>query len=345
MEHKRCKSCGKLILNEESVLCSKCGSEMHKDCALNDSGKPICDVCCMNSIDEVNTVKENVKLPTVIRRSHIESYRSCPYRAYKEIIENIQLPHSSFAQVGIDLHELFHKANIGEILTIKDMKNEFLKIFNTYEDLMFENDLNLYKDRNVQQHREHMYKIGIDSIDGYYDISKDMPNRPYMAEENIVFSIGDSYPDVSITMDRIDEDGLMLAISDYKTGHVVVGQKIVTELQPPLYIHAVRKHTGREVSKFTLYYLAEGKSRTYVRVTDDVYECKVNNRVYSISINKAIQEVKEVFSHMQNNEWSIPNGDKSMYFKCKTCPLKTANLCEGAEIESWRKQNNGGFEW
>jgi RecB family exonuclease len=180
-----------------------------------------------------------------------------------------------------------------------------------------------------------MYQRGIESINSFYELLPTFPDKPFVTEKTIEFDVGADLPKVSITMDRIDEVDDMLDITDYKTGTVIVGQRISSDLQPPLYIKAVRDHFNRPVRRFRLIYLQEGKERVYERVDDDNYVCIVRKREYKINITESVKEVQKIFQHIKNGEFNIPNDTKSMFFTCKMCHFKENGTCRGAEEEIW----------
>lgn len=333
-----CKNCFTSIEDmRKETHCAVCNSPLHKECAINDGGTSYCDVC-FTVKDEEGTVIM-CEVPDTIRRSYIETYRSCPYAFYLCVIKGMNVTTNSYARIGIDLHEMFEQASKGIIKSADEMKMKYKKIFDTYEDSIFEPDLILYKDMNVQQLREKLYAQSYDAIDTFFNILPTLPNQPYALEQNIIFNVGEDLPKVSITMDRVDEVDGELEISDWKTGSVMVGQKLSSDLQAPLYIYAVREHFGKPVRKFTLYYLPENKVRTFERIDTENYECVVNKRKYKINLTDAIREVQGVFAQIKKSNFNIPRDTKKMYFTCKTCSFKRNEQCQGADIESWKQHN------
>ena len=75
-EEKVCKQCGTKLDWSNSTLCCKCGVPLCEDCALKNNYK--CEKC---------SDKAKIVLPDVIRRSHIEDYKSCPYYFKLEVID------------------------------------------------------------------------------------------------------------------------------------------------------------------------------------------------------------------------------------------------------------------
>ena len=51
------------------------------------------------------------EVPDVVRRSYIKQYDDCPYQFYMEHSKGIKQEANIYAQMGIDLHELFEKGS------------------------------------------------------------------------------------------------------------------------------------------------------------------------------------------------------------------------------------------
>ena len=158
------------------------------------------------------------KIPEVIRRSYIETYKQCPYKFYQSVIKGNEMPFSIYIILGIDLHDLFDKAEKDFSYTMVEMKQEFEDIFNKYEPILFD---------GVDKFA--MYKRGLDSIDTFYSLIKDMP-KPYRSEEKLEFSVGNDLPKVSCTLDRINLVDGELEVCDWKTGNVMVGKAFFIRL-------------------------------------------------------------------------------------------------------------------
>lgn len=338
-----CKNCFTSVDMRSAVKCAVCNAPLHKDCAINDGGT-FCDVCYTVKTEGGDAMKvTNFEVPAVIRRSYIEQYKSCPYSFYLNVIKGVEQAPSSFAQIGIDLHELFKEACEGKYTSSDSLRVAYLPIWNKYEDNLFEQDLHLYKDMDVPRFKKKMENQINDAIDTFSNILCNMPKQAFALEQTIEFSIGDDLPKVQITMDRVDKDGDYLIISDWKTGAVKTGQALSSDLQTPLYIKAIRDHFGLPVKEFNFYYLPENKVRTWIRVDDENYICTVNKREYKINITDAVREVQTIFSHIKKGNFNIPKDAKKLYFTCKTCYYKRSGTCQGADMESW-KQYNGGIK-
>lgn len=337
---ERCVNCFSDIEDmRKATRCSMCNKPLHKDCAINDNGI-FCDVCYTIKCENVSLKSTEVEIPSVIRRSYIELYKRCPYAFYMSVIKQTETGVSCFAQIGIDLHELFHQACLGKIANQETMVDMYKDIFDTYEDDLFENDIMLYSNMTIDKLRIKMWEQSKSAIDVFFNVAlRQLPATPMTLEENIIFNIGDDLPQVSITMDRIDEVDGMLEVCDWKTGTVMVGQKISSDLQAPLYIYAIREYFKKPVRKFTFFYLPENKIRIFERVDDDNYVCRVNKREYKINLTDAIREVQGIFAQIKKGNFNIPRDTKKMYFSCKTCGLKHKEICKGADIESWNNLN------
>lgn len=318
------------------VQCTSCNVPLHKDCT--STGR--CDACELNTAKEVNRSMD-VVLPDAIRRSHIEQYKSCPYSLYLDL-KNGDIKHNNegeddnegsiYAILGRDLHELFDKASNDLGYSIGTMLADFQAKWYNYTPELFESG----------EFKEKMYERAITCISAFYGVLNTLPHVPHITEENIVFSIDEHLPNVSITMDRIDMINGELEMLDWKTGKVMVGKKLTTDLQAPLYIYAVKQKYNLPIRKFTFYYLNEGKTRVFERINDDQYMCTVKKNEYVVSLTETIREVKSLFSRMKNGDFNIPLDTKSMFFTCKMCAHQAKGLCRGADEESWHVNFNQG---
>lgn len=325
-------------LGESKIECDSCGAEMHMSCknTCEKCEKTLCDECALEG-KHCNDEKDEEPANQIdkIRRSHIELYKTCPYAFYLEVIKGVKSPTSSFAQIGIDLHDLFEQACLGEIENSKEMLAQYTDIWNNYEDTLFAKDVNLYKDMDVPRLRTKLWEQSVTGIERFFNILPTLPKEPFATEEQIIFSINDDMPNVSITMDRIDKVDGELEILDWKTGKAMVGKKLSSDLQAPLYIYAVKQHYNMPVRKFTFYYLKDDSVRTFERESDDIYVCKVRSNEYRVSLTETIREVKSIFSRIKNEEFNVPRNTKRMYFKCKMCGFKDVDYCKGADMQIW----------
>lgn len=318
----KCKNCHQNLkyVNRETV-CTSCSSPLHKDCAINDDGH-YCDICYSSG---VNKPKTTFEVPKTIRRSYIELYRKCPFAFYNEVVKGFAAPPTIYTQVGIDLHDLFDRASHGEINTVGEMAKLFQAMYDNYPDNFFPNE----------ETKESMWIRSLTCIKEFFNILPTFPDKPFATEQTLQLSIGESLPNIQITMDRIDLVDGMLEVCDYKTGMVMTGKKISSDFQAPLYLYAIREHFKMPIRKFTFYYLKDGKTRTFVRIDDENYECTVLKRTYPINLTDTIRQVKKLFESIINQQFNVPNDYKSMYWQCNNCHHKDEGRCRGAEQEVW----------
>jgi RecB family exonuclease len=342
-----CNNCYSPI-ESKGKKCTECFGDLHADCANHTDDGILCDGCVAERVTILNKgiTKHDIEIPEVIRRSHIEEYRKCGYSLFLSLKEGV-LKHNnegdddgeddnSYNKIGKDLHNMFDEACKNPHFTIEDMKESFSLLWYNYDSSLFDQNLSLM---NKEEFKEKMWKRAMDSIDTFYNVLPTLPRTPFQTEQNIIFSIGENIPKVSITMDRIDDLDGELHITDWKTGKVMTGKKFTTDLQAPLYIYAIKQFYGKPVKSFTLHYLSENKSRTFERVNDDEYVVRVINKEYRISLTEAVREVKSLFSHLVKGNFNIPDDVKSLYFTCKTCKHKAKGKCAGAEQEMWHQIN------
>jgi hypothetical protein len=325
----KCVSCFLPITNKESH-CSLCNGTLHKDCAIKENDTIYCDVCYTVKREEQPTIA----IPDVIRRSHIELYKMCPFKFYQEVLNNNPQPTNIYAQLGIDLHTLFDKASQDKQFTYPQMSEAYVKIFDKYEPELF-----------TEVSQKKMFLRGQNCIESFYNILPHLPATPHATEETIQFSIGEDLPIVQTTSDRIDLVDGKLEVLDWKTGKVMVGKKISSDLQAPLYIYGIRNKYKMPIRKFTFYYLDENKIRVFNQINNDEYECCVRKRSYYINIMDAIREVKSIFSHIKKGNFNVPRNIKDMYFYCKYCHIREQKICEGADLQGWKQYNKKEGVW
>jgi hypothetical protein len=330
----QCKQCFTPVDGRATqVTCSECDSPMHKDCVINYGGASFCDVCFTVAQETPKSKYDDFELPEAIRRTHIETYRSCPFKFYNEVGLGHEQPPTSYTQVGIDLHDIFDQScndrSLGSSYALDTMKQKFSEYPKDLFSSGFKSDT-----------PENMWKRTEDSVETFYDaILPMLPDEPFTTEETIYFTISEDLPKVRFTMDRVDDVEGELEMHDWKTGKVMVGKKLSSDLQAPLYIYGVRKHFGRDVRSFTFHYLQENKQRTFVRNphNPDEYVCTVGKREYKVSLTNTIREINSIFSRIKKKDFNIPTDTRNMHFTCKMCHLKDAGLCQGAEEQSWEQ--------
>ena len=304
----------------KETRCTTCNKPIHKDCAI----KGCCDTCYTANKKPATVPLETI--PNVIRRSYIETYRTCPFKFYMQVLKGIREEMNPYQQVGIDLHEIFN-------LCSKNHAIQHETALEMFEEYWYNYPLALFGDE--PQLKNKLYDRGIESINTYFYKIRSMP-RAISTEQTLHTSIGDSYPTIETTLDRINPHPEGLEIVDWKTGNVMVGKKFTTDLQAPLYINAVNSHYEEKVKIFRLIYLQENKERIFERVDDNIYCCTVGKRDYIINIDEKIKEVKQIFNNINKGVFNVPRNNKDMYFNCKMCYLRKQDMCKGADIQSWR---------
>ena len=309
-----CKNCFLPIDDlRTAVKCNVCDSHLHKDCAISDKEQYFCDVCYTVKSEESTDCKLDFTVPEVIRRSYIETYKSCPYKFYLQVIKGIEENYNNvYAQVGIDLHDLFNIACNNHRYNEQKMFAQFIDLWDNYDPIIFADN----------EQKQLLYNRSVNSISSFYKILPSYPKVPFTTEETIQFSIGDGLPIVQTTMDRIDKIDGELEVTDWKTGKTMVGQKLSSDMQAPLYIYGIREHFKLPVSKFTFVYVNEDKIRTFIRESENTYICQVKNRTYRININDTIKQTQSLFSRINKGDFNIPYNIKSMFFTCKMCYLQ-----------------------
>lgn len=322
-----CRSCYMDTEGHETVMCSSCSKPLHVDCRIKEEDKFYCDTC----YTQKDIVREAVEfnIPEVIRRTYIETYRSCPHKFLKEVIEDNHQGPTCYTQIGIDLHDLFEIGLNDRSYTIDMMKQDYTQIWNNVYP-----DMDLFRD---DAQKEDMWKRSIDSIETYYHVLPSIP-IPMVTEQTIRYSIGEDIPDVEFTMDAVIDGPDGLELLDWKTGQVMVGKKLSSDLQAPLYIYGVQKHFGRPVKRFTFYYLKDNKTRVFEHVEGVRYKCSVGKRDYYINLDECVKEIQRIFTQIKKGNFNIPRDTKNMYFTCKMCHLPAMGLCEGADIQAWHNK-------
>ena len=311
----KCKQCKAELTWENKTICVKCGVEICEDCSMKNKFK--CEKCAD---------KLKIKIPDVIRRSSIEDYRSCPYYFKLHIIDGNVPRQNVLARLGSDLHDMYESIQRGE-LHIEDVENKSNEIINKIQEDYPGEDIDRLWDR-TNTCNESFLKL--------------LPtlNKAIQFEERIEFEIGKDLPKVTIAYDRLEEDeNGDLHIVDWKTGKVMSGKKLTTDLQPALYLKAVESKYGKMPKSFKLIYVGDTdkqgnyKERTFTSIDGNKFVCKVGNKEYIQDITEQIKVVQKLFAQIKQGKFSIPQ--KPDYFKCKMCDFKTKGLCDGNDTQNW----------
>lgn len=330
---KTCTNCYSPILNEEDVVLSVVDhSPMHKECA---------NKCpnCGSYLTDLQFARQKCKCVTqrkfsidVIRRSHLELYKQCHHAFYLECIKGIEPENNAYALHGIILHEIFDKYSKQQHLTKEILSQAFEERYKknvSIDNFSFKENKKLY---------DELYEKGFRAIDGFLAFYHSV-GMPFITEENIVFSVDDDLPQISITMDRVDKDeNGYLHMYDYKCGKTFVGKKLSEDLQVPLYCYAMFKKYGQYPKSFTFLFVSEGNERRY-ELVDEVnptYCCKVRNKEYVINVETRLQEAKDILKAIKKEQFK---GMCSNFWYCSNmCYYKKAGKCNGAENNIWNIQ-------
>ena len=229
-----CKMCNTELTWENATLCVKCGVSLCEDCSTKNKFK--CDKCAD---------KQKIKIPDVIRRSSIEDYKSCPYYFKLHVIDGNEPRQNVLARLGSDLHDLYEHIQRGDV-NVEDIDSQLDWIMSHIEEDYPEEDMKRIWERA---------KICNNS---FLKLLPTLTNKAIQYEERINFSIGEGIPQVTIAYDRLEEDeNGDLHIVDWKTGKVMSGKKLTTDLQPALYLKAVESKYGKMPKSFRLVYVGD----------------------------------------------------------------------------------------
>lgn len=319
-----CKNCSQPIVDaRKETKCTMCSSYLHKECSIKENDLHYCDLCYTIKSQEKPQI--TFEIPDIIRRSYIEDYKSCPYKFYLTVIKGINDESETiYNRLGSDLHELFEKACISDY-SKANMLIDHLTLWKNYNSFNLDDEL-----------KSTLFNRGLNCINNFYELLYTLPPTPYDTEKQIITTIGNDLPKISTTIDRVDLIDDMLELSDWKTGQVLTGIKLSSDLQVPLYIYAAEKHYQLPVRKFTLYYLQNNKTRVFERQPDNSFICTVRKRIYRINPLDAIKETQHIFSQILKGNFNIPYDTKKMYYTCKICNHAKSNHCEGADIQGWK---------
>ena len=309
------------INKQDVTFCGQCNVPLHNDCKNSclDCGEVLCDTCYSTN----NFKCEKCHIPNqefqTIRRSHLELYQSCPYALYLQLVKGVVPPTNDYAELGILIHQLIDMMS-NRLLTLEEAHIELAKQMeekfkgNEKYDLFFNTGLSsLYKFAELQ----------------------DLFGDTFETEKNIIFDVEAGLPSVSCTLDRIDFVGDHIHISDWKTGKPMSGQKLVNDLQPPLYIEAVRKEYGKYPTTFTLYYLAADKIKKYEHIGNGIYEVKSGKTTYTLNVSDALKRTKEILTKINNKQFTLPK-DVSLWYCQNMCHHYTSGVCASATKEAWK---------
>lgn len=323
-----CNSCGTVIAKKDITYCEQCGVPLHIDCANHcmECGKILCDICSLENNFKCEECYKPEDVFPVIRRSHLEEYQSCPYSVYLQLVTGITPPMSKAAQLGVIVHEL-----IDEKHTLEESYEELVNRVNKFNSEVKESDV------EYSFITEDLIEVGKVCLENYEKIKHNFPEESY-SEYNIKFDLGSELPLISCTLDRIIEKDGRLEVHDWKTGKPLTGQKLISDLQPPLYLYAVYKKMGRMPDSFTLHYLRTGKEIVYEKVDNDTYQVRTKRSTYTLKINEALKRTREILRGIINKKFNMPSESSS--WRCnRFCWFGISNTCQGSEDEQWKALN------
>ena len=323
-----CNSCQGIIAKDDLTYCEQCHSPLHTSCANHclECGKILCDSCfAENSFkcEECNTPDETFK---VIRRSHIEQYAGCPYSIYLQLILGIEPPMGKHAQLGVIVHEIIDKMS-EHAMSLDKAKEEL------YERVL---EWNINNEGDYSLITPDLLRTGEECLDNFFLIKDSFPEN-FLSEYNIKFALEDDLPMISCTLDRITRFGDRIDIHDWKTGKPMSGKKLITDLQPPLYIYGVYKEFGTWPESFTLHYLKPNKHLTYKKLEDGKYSVNTSKNEYILDVEEALERTKEVLQNIKSKKFNMPNENTSSW-RCKNmCWFGSSGKCQGVANEQWKQ--------
>lgn len=325
-----CNSCMTQIPKDQVTYCEQCQVPLHIKCANHCTvcGKTLCDTCYAENnfkCEECGTPEEDI---SVIRRSFLEQYAGCPYSLKLQLLEGIEPPMGGAAQLGVIVHELIDKISHDKSLELEAIKGEL-------EDKVM--DWNTNTDEEYSIITDELLNNGFECLDSFWMI-KDSFNSEFVSEHKIKFSIDDDLPMVSCTLDRINFVGDDIIICDWKTGKPMSGQKLITDLQPALYIYAVLSEYGRLPKSFNLFYLKHEKVITYTLTGDMEYTVKTSRSEYKLDVNDALKRTKKILKGIKEGRFN-KTGDT---WRCnKLCWFGLSGKCSYGLQEQWKDISDG----
>ena len=323
-----CNSCLNQIPKEEVTYCSQCGVPLHQSCANHclTCGKELCDTCYADNNFRCEECYKPENMFAVIRRSHIEQYAGCPYSLYLQLVLGIEPPMGKHAQLGVIVHEI--------IDSISHYHIELDEALTTLSERIQE--FNLSTDDDYSIITMELEEVGVNCLKNFFLI-KDSFSTNFKSEYNVKYSLDEELPMISCTLDRISFVGDDIIINDWKTGKPMSGQKLITDLQPPLYIYAVYKEFGKMPQSFNLHYLNANKHITYNYLGDMKYEVKTSRSTYILDVNEAIERTKKILKGIKSNKFNMPD-EKAVKWRCDNmCWFGSSGKCKGGSNEQWKQ--------
>lgn len=328
-----CNSCQKQIPRAEETYCTQCGVPICKGCANHclTCEVELCDSCYAENNFRCEECFKPENMFSTIRRSHIEQYAGCPYSLYLQLILGITPPMGKHAQLGVIVHALIEDIQVNNT-TLTASKAELERLIQEW---------NINTDDEYSIITMDLEELGHTCLDNFFKLRSTL--RPLKAlEENVKFVLEEDLPTISCTIDRIEEVGKDLHIRDWKTGMAMSGKKLITDLQPPLYIYGVYKEFGVYPKTFTLNYLKTGKEIVYNLQEGEkvTYEVKTTRNTYILDIEEALGRTRKILKGIKNNKFDIPNMATHVW-RCKSlCWYGISGKCTGVQTEQWKVLND-----
>ena len=325
-----CNSCIKQIPVDQITYCEQCQVPLCKKCANHCMvcGKTLCDTCYQDNKCKCEECYKPDDMFQVIRRSHIEQYAGCPYSLYLQLVEGIEPPMGKHAELGVIVHEIIDKASEYNV-TLAAAKGELEERVEEW---------NLSTDDDYSIITMDLLEVGERCLDNFYSI-KSLFGKDFLSEHNIKYSIDKDLPDISCTLDRIEFNNNKIHIHDWKTGKPMSGQKLITDLQPPLYIYAVFKEFSQMPDTFTLHYLNKNKHITYNKSEGNTYIVKTTRNTYTLDVDEALRRTKEILKGIKENKFNMPD-DSTHAWRCDNmCWFGLTDKCKGVHNQQWKEVN------
>lgn len=326
-----CNSCLKQIARDEITYCSECGAPLHIKCANHcmDCGKELCDTCYKENHYRCKDCFDVNKPFKTIRRSYLKQYETCPHSLYLQLVESIEPPMSKYAQLGIVAHEIIEDAQ-KDRLTLEAAKGRLQNAVEEWN-MSTEDEYSIVSDE--------LLRTGIRCLDNAFMLIPELNKneKQFETERKIIYSIDKTLPDISCTLDRIGFVNDDIHIHDWKTGKPMTGKTLVEDLQPPLYLYAVRKEYGKMPETFTLHYLKDMKSIIYHRIDDDNYSVKTKRSEYVLSISDTLNRARNILEGINKQKFEIPEDNKIKWYCEKMCWFGISGTCKKLEAEEWHR--------
>ena len=325
-----CNSCLKQIPKDEITYCAECGVPLHVKCANHcmECGKELCDTCykenhfrCTDCFDASRPFK-------TIRRSYIKQYEICPHSLYLQLVQAIEPPMSRYAQLGIIVHAIIEDIQKGR-LTPGAAK---VRLYNEVEkwNMSTQDEYSIINDE--------LLDVGSRCLTNIYRILSVLEaETKFETEKKIIYSIDKKLPDISCTLDRIGFIDDKIYIHDWKTGKQMTGKQLIEDLQPPLYLYAIRKEYGVMPESFILHYLDVEKNIVYKKIDDDNYEVSTTRKTYNLCISDALNRTRGILDGINKQKFEIPDDGKISWYCDKMCWFGISGTCRKLEMEEWHK--------